>query len=373
MRMLDEALLEDVVVGSTVLGSGGGGDPYIGKLLARDAIRRFGPVPLYSLDELAPDARIASIAAFGAPGVLVEKLPRPADAVMALEALEAHLGYSFSHLVPIEAGGLNSVMPVPVAAQRGLPMVDADGMGRAWPTIDLVTPALYGARATPLALADEHANIFVLESRSSEWAEKICRAATVASGCITLLALYPMSGQEAKKWLVDAPLARAAHLGHLVRTTRPRAAIAGRIVADGGGVLLFEGNVTRVDRRTERGWTMGTATVSGTGGDSGRSLQLLFQNEYLVALRDNGDPPVSTPDLIMTLGLETGEPIPAEEIRYGFRVAVIGLPCDGRWRTEEGLRRSGPQRFGYDFDYVPVEETGAASARVGSPLSAGTP
>ncbi len=363
MRQLDEALLEDIVVGSTVLGSGGGGDPYIGKLLARDAIRRFGPVPLYSLEEVPSDARVASIAAFGAPGVLVEKLPRPGDAVAALEALEAHLGYAFTHLAPIEAGGLNSVVPVPVAARRGLPMVDADGMGRAWPTIDLVTPALYGGRATPLALADEHSNVFVLQSANSEWAEKICRAATVASGCITVLALYPMSGREAVERLVDAPLARAARLGSLIRSTRPRAAIAERIVADGGGVLILEGSVTLVERRTERGWTMGSATVCGIGENSGKSLQLLFQNEYLVALRDDGSPPVSTPDLIMTVALETGEPVPAEEIRYGHRVAVIGLPCDRRWRSEEGVRRSGPRRFGYDFEYVPVEQVASASPR----------
>src|SRR5690606_13401951 len=54
--------------------------------------------------------------------------------------------------------------------------------------------------------------------------------------------------------------------------------------------------------------------------------------------------------------IDSGEPIPAEEIRYGYRVAVVGLPCDPHWRTEAGIALTGPRRFGYDMDYRPVEE-----------------
>ena len=44
MRLIDEDALERIAIGSTILGAGGGGDPYIGKLLAREEIRRHGPV-----------------------------------------------------------------------------------------------------------------------------------------------------------------------------------------------------------------------------------------------------------------------------------------------------------------------------------------
>ena len=70
----------------------------------------------------------------------------------------------------------------------------------------------------------------------------------------------------------------------------------------------------------------------------------------------------SVPDLIAVLDSEDAKPITTEEIRYGFRVTVIGLPCDPRWRTEAGLQLVGPRYFGYEFDYVPVETR--ASARV---------
>ena len=44
LRLVGEAELEDIAVGAAILGTGGGGDPYIGKLLAQEAVRRYGPV-----------------------------------------------------------------------------------------------------------------------------------------------------------------------------------------------------------------------------------------------------------------------------------------------------------------------------------------
>ena len=89
------------------------------------------------------------------------------------------------------------------------------------------------------------------------------------------------------------------------------------------------------------------------------TLELRFQNEHLVALRD-GEIVVSVPDLIIVLDAETGEPITTEELRYGFRVTVIAAPCDARWRSDAGLALTGPRYFGYDLEYVPIEQLVAA-------------
>ena len=40
----------------------------------------------------------------------------------------------------------------------------------------------------------------------------------------------------------------------------------------------------------------------------------------------------------------------------GFRVSVLAMPCDPRWRTPEGLKVVGPGYFGYDTPYVPIEQ-----------------
>src|SRR5882757_2110627 len=43
-KMIGVADLDDIAVGGAILGTGGGGDPYIGKLMAQQAIRKYGPV-----------------------------------------------------------------------------------------------------------------------------------------------------------------------------------------------------------------------------------------------------------------------------------------------------------------------------------------
>ncbi len=42
IRRLEAADIDDLAIGSAVLGTGGGGDPYIGKLIARHAIEGHG-------------------------------------------------------------------------------------------------------------------------------------------------------------------------------------------------------------------------------------------------------------------------------------------------------------------------------------------
>ena len=80
-RLVTEADLEDLARGAAVLGTGGGGNPYIGKLLARQAIREHGPVELVDAAEVPDDAVVVQSAMMGAPTVMVEKLPRGDEVV----------------------------------------------------------------------------------------------------------------------------------------------------------------------------------------------------------------------------------------------------------------------------------------------------
>ena len=57
--------------------------------------------------------------------------------------------------MPLEAGGLNSLLPFQVAAAKGVPIVDCDGMGRAFPGIQQDTFTLNGVSTNPFIIADE--------------------------------------------------------------------------------------------------------------------------------------------------------------------------------------------------------------------------
>jgi DUF917 family protein len=131
--------LEDLARGAAFLGTGGGGDPYCGRLMLEQAMREGGVVEIIDLDDVPDDALIIPTAMMGAPTVLIEKLPRGGEAIQSLRRLEEHLGRTAFATMPIECGGINSTMPLVVGARLGLPVVDADGMGRAFPELQMET------------------------------------------------------------------------------------------------------------------------------------------------------------------------------------------------------------------------------------------
>src|SRR5262249_28561709 len=91
--------------------------------------------------------------------------------------------------------------------------------------------------------------------------------------------------------------------------------------------LLFDGKITDVIHETRGGWPFGQATLGSPhtqdSGTARSQLVIDIQNEYLVARRD-GRTVAVVPDLISVLDRESAEPLTAEMLRYGQRVAVVG-------------------------------------------------
>lgn len=356
MRKIGKQEIEDMAVGAAVLGTGGGGDPYIGKLMALQAIEEYGEITLLSADEVPDDALVVSSAMMGAPTVLFEKLPGGKEAVTSFQALESYLGKKIFATYPIEAGGLNSMQPLALAAKLGIPVVDVDGMGRAFPELQMVTFYLDGIASTPMVIADEKGNVSVLSTIDNVWTERIARSATIEMGGSSMVAIYPMSGSQLKQSGIRNILTLEEEIGEAIRLSKENNTDPiNRVLNVAKGFELFRGKVSDINRKTESGFARGVATIEGTNDYKGETLQLRFQNEHLLAQTENRLLCV-TPDLIAVLDAETGQPITTEGIRYGSRCVVIGMPCHPKWRTEQGIKAVGPRYFGYDVDYHPVEE-----------------
>lgn len=346
---------EDLVAlarGAAVLGTGGGGDPHIGRLMAAQALATHGPIEMVAVEDLPDGACVLPVAMMGAPTVMVEKLPSSDQIGVAVRTLAKYLGVEPTHVACIEAGGVNSTVPIVAAAQLGLPLVDGDGMGRAFPELQMVLPTLAGVAATPMSIVDEKGNRGVLDTMDNAWAERLARTATVEMGCSTMVSLYAMSGPQVRESYAPGTLSRCVTIGRAIEDARrelrdPVAAVAGTLA----GSVLISGKVTDVARRTATGFARGEATIVGLDAYVGMRLVLHFQNEHLIAELD-GTPVVTTPDLIMVLDRETGEPVTTESLRYGHRVSVLGAPCDERWHTPAGIELVGPRYFGYDIDPV---------------------
>jgi uncharacterized protein len=355
MQYLEEKDLDYIGIGAAILGAGGGGDPYVGKLMAKQAIKKHGKVKLITTDEVPDDALIIPSAMMGAPAVMLEKLPNGGEPEAAFRSLEKYLGKKAFAVLSIEAGGLNSCIPIYTAACLGLPIVDADGMGRAFPELPMVTFSVAGLSSTPMVLCDEKGNKMLLETVTNDWSEILARTATVAMGLSSMISIYCLDGVSLKKYGVKGTMSLARDIGkRIVEANKSKTNPVDSILEITRGYRLFDGKIIDIRRDLTTGFIRGNVVIEGLDKDKGSTFDLSFQNENLLGLKD-GKPAAMTPDLITVIDREKGFPITTESLKYGRRCTVIGMPCDPFWRTEAGLRQVGPRYFKYDIDYVPVE------------------
>ncbi|MFI6536689.1 DUF917 domain-containing protein [Nonomuraea sp. NPDC050547] len=355
--------LRDLAEGAAVLGTGGGGDPYVGRLLVEQQLRAGRTIRIIGVDELPDDALVLPCALMGAPTVFWEKLPGPDGIVTAMRTLEARLGRKAAATMPIECGGFNSMIPLLLGAEAGLPVVDADGMGRAFPELQMETFAVMGVPGSPMSIASDHGDAGIIDAVTNQRMELIARAMTVQMGGSAYICDYPMDAATVRRTAVPGTLTLATRIGATLRQARehhqdPFEALT-EMLADtiySHGVQLFRGKVADIDRRTVDGFARGRVTLEEMNDPADR-MEIVFQNEHLVARR-NGQVVAIVPDLICTLNSETGAPVTTEALSFGQRLTVYAISTPQIMRSPEALACFGPAGFGLDEPYVPVEQLG---------------
>lgn len=357
MRKIGIPEIEDIALGAALLGAGGGGDPYVGRLVAIGAVKECGPVTLLDPEEIPDDALIVPIAMMGAPTVLAEKAIGGTEYQSLCDMVSQFFGQEIYALMPIEAGGVNSMLPIAACARLGLPMVDADGMGRAFPELQMVTFTIGGMSASPMALTDEKGNCAIFRTITNKWTEELARAVTMSCGASVSVSLYPMIGAQLKQYAVKNIVTRSQKLGESIRSVKhsTEKTPEEQFLELSEGYKLFKGKITDVLRETRGAFNFGKVVLEGIGECKDHKAFVEFQNENLTATVD-GEIVATTPDLICLVDAETFYPITTDALKYGKRVIVVGLKCFEMWRTEAGLELVGPRYFGCDTDYIPLEE-----------------
>lgn len=363
---LDAEALEDALVGSSYLGTGGGGSLTEARdLIAADlaAGLAFTALPVaaladtdrvacpYGLASLAPtnpemQARLDAIDPVGEPVQL------------AFETLERHLDQKFAGVILGEIGPLSLAEGLSIAARLGVPALDADTVGRAVPEINQHSVKVAGLPLTPIGAATPFGDEMIVGTLGDpSRAEDILRSVAVASRSCGV-ADSPITGAQAKLegTLVKGSLSLARQIGSAVRGAKASGKDpieAARLAGD--GYLLFTGSVSDFDWRDEDGFLVGELALAGSGDFAGQSFDTQYKNEHLIARR-NGEIVATCPDLISVIDLESFDGVNNPDFTNGQRVAVLGLKCDPLWRTEAGLAVFSPRYFGYDADYVPIED-----------------
>src|ERR1700731_1244374 len=354
--------IECLAIGASILGTGGSGSPYLG-LLNMPRLYAVGHrVSLMSPLDRADEDWVAVVSNMGAPLVGQERLADSRNIARAVEIQQGLLGSRFRAVMPLEIGGGNGIQPLMAAAHLGLPVVDADTMGRAYPEAQMTSVAVGDLRPYPCVLYDPRGiEAVVTKVPSWKWMERMSRKICVELGSIASTCKAPRTGREVKDWGIHFPVTKAIGIGRRVREAQRRHEdpIAA-ILDEGRGKLLFRGKVVDVARRTTEGFLRGRTVIEGLDEDRGSQLDIAFQNEWVVAWR-NGTPIAMSPDLICVLDTVSGEAFGTETIGYGRRVSVVVLPAPPVFLTPKGLDHVGPRAFGYDLDFRSVFKQGRIS------------
>jgi hypothetical protein len=82
-------------------------------------------------------------------------------------------------------------------------------------------------------------------------------------------------------------------------------------------------------------------------------MKIWFKNEnHITWLNDK--PFVTSPDLISLMD-PNGNPITNNALAKDLKVYVIGFKAHNIFRTEKGLEILGPKHFGFNIEYIPIE------------------
>jgi uncharacterized protein len=355
LRELGLEDIEALAIGAWVLGTGGGGSPYLGLLNMRRLYAEGHRVSLLDPEQLADDDMVAVVSNMGAPLVGQERLTDSANIARAVTLMEEYIGRSFRGVMSVEIGGNNGVQPLMAAALLGKPVVDADAMGRAYPEAQMTSFAVGDLQPWPLTLVDPRGiEGIVARVPSWKWMERLSRKMCVETGSIAATCKAPRTGAEVKRWGILRTTTQAIALGQAIRLAQRehRDPIAAILEAEDGR-LLYRGKVADVARRTTEGFLRGTTRLDGLDEWRGSAMELAFQNEWAVGWID-GVARVMTPDLICVLDSVSGEAIGTETLRYGQRVTVIALRAPPVFLTPRGLDFVGPRALGYDLEFRSV-------------------
>ncbi|MDK4715598.1 DUF917 domain-containing protein [Rhizobium sp. CNPSo 4039] len=364
LRRLTPEDLDALEIGTGILGTGGGGNPYQGKLLVLEAMKAGYEMKVLATDAIEPDALCMSIGGIGAPVVGVERIREGREGLRCLRAMEELIRTPIDAIVCEEIGGANSMNPLVTAALGGLPILDCDGMGRAFPEMQMTTFSIYGHSSTPSVMCDLHGNAVIFSHAVSEvWHERMARACVVAQGGGAMLATAPMQAHYVHQYGIPKSFTKAIALGEaVIRARKAQEDPIAAVCALEGGRRVFNGKITDLKRHLRGGFVVGDMELAGFDDCNGQTANVAIQNEFLVFRRD-GAIEVCVPDLIVLLDVDTGYPITTEMLRYGQRVAVVAIPCHELLRSARALDVVGPAAFGYpDITYSPLPAPGRKAA-----------
>lgn len=381
---VSETDVEWMADGCYVLGCAGGGSPFSEYIKLRDLVRAGHTIRIIDSSALKEDDLIYWGGHMGSPAVSNERLSANETFDAMTELMEYNKHESFDVAMSLEIGGANGLQPLLVGSSKYFdrPTVDADWMGRAYPTYWQTTLCVYETgQLVPCAIASgDGKSIVMTKTTNDEIVDRALRASCTEMGSRVGMAAKPTTKEKVIKYSVLNTLSLAWRIGRCIARAKAHnttSTIAEQMIEEVGGPesakVLFRGKIIGVERRLFKGHSYGEITIQQVADDEvenadgssktvavGGVLKIPFKNENIYAkhVKDDGTEEfiAMVPDLIAVLDTQSGKALGVPEYRYGVMVTVLGITCSPRWSdTPKGLEIGGPAAMGYnDVVYKPL-------------------
>ncbi|CAH2354927.1 hypothetical protein CLIB1423_19S02806 [[Candida] railenensis] len=373
--IISETDLEYIRIGTYILGCGGGGTPYPIFLETRNMLRAGATMRVINLHD-APkyaegEGKFITVGFAGSPTVADEQL-QGRELQDASAAMFDYLNSKPDGVFPLEIGGGNGFKGLYCGSSTNLdiPVIDADLMGRAYPTHSQILPCAISDEMylTVSSVSDGNGNDFLITSAQSDvYVEKMMRAALAEIGAHVGVVNVPMSSKELVTMTVHHSLSTAWRIGRAVKIAHSKlefeklpALILESVGGSISGLEIFKGKIIGVEKKLFKGHVYGEVIIEN---DKKDRLLIPFKNENILAkVQKHGtqdwEVVASVPDLISVCYADSGEAVGTPEYRYGVMVFVLAFSPSNLWvDTPKALDVGGPKSFGpafEDVEYKPV-------------------
>lgn len=362
--------IDDFLDGLTILGTGGGGEAEWGRVILNNEFNKGREMKLVDPEDIEDDAFVCSGGIMGSVKSLgdisYEEISRSWETffplVEAIRTLEKLKGKKVDYLIPFEIGGLNTPVIMAAASRLGIPMLNADGNGRAAPETQMISFIGHGISLYPMPLVDKENNVtVVMDSKSTTFADEVGRFIVVKTGGMGANAHYPMSGKDAKNYCIPHTVMNALKIGRAIKETSQQGGDPIQKFSElVSGRELFRGKISHLEGVDRGGFYLTDVMIQGAGAFSGSVAKLVVKNETM-ALWVDGQVKIIFPDCAFLLDPKTGKGIPSIDLVEGKELVIIGAAIHQRIRefldSEIGKQSYGGCRYGYpDLVYKPLEQ-----------------
>jgi len=352
MRELDKDAVVKIAKGACFLGSGGGGPLSITPSIIENIFKATNSVKVVDIKDVPDDAGIAISAGMGSPqgaaGMTFDTAPS-----VAFNEVGKQYGKPLTHVAAIEVGAANSVIPMLVAAHNNIPLIDANGAGRAVPTLPSTTFNQVGIPATPAVLSavGVKGNPVVKcpagddAEQVETWAQKVLTTnPNFSEHKAGAVALWAFSGKKIKEGkgadvtAIGGSLRLAEDIGGALNSLTPIDSVTEVLKASGKKYsYLGTGKVVAIKEESVGALDGGIVEV-----EMGNSIiELPYLNEFLGAFNWDAEKPtyILGPDMICCMTPD-GEPLsnPSISSKFqesgSFEMAIFTIQADAPMRKK---------------------------------------